>query len=107
MSEDIMVDPGCMKILKRENRQQPVLILMSTDNRSATIDFSGDSVVFSGELPVEDAAKIFFYSFKSLWLNEKINSDNKIRELNRKLELAEYEKDSLKKLVESLRSQSE
>lgn len=29
-------------------------------NKSATIDFGGDKVTYSGDLPVDDAAKVFF-----------------------------------------------
>jgi hypothetical protein len=30
------------------------------DGREATIDFGGDAVVYSGDLPVDESAKIFF-----------------------------------------------
>ncbi|KKL72675.1 hypothetical protein LCGC14_2082530 [marine sediment metagenome] len=32
----------------------------SPDGKQAVIDFSGDTVMYSGNMPVEDAAKIFF-----------------------------------------------
>jgi len=34
--------------------------LYSPDGREATIDFGGDAVTYSGELPVDESAKIFF-----------------------------------------------
>lgn len=30
------------------------------DGREAVIDFSGDAIVYSGDLPVDESAKIFF-----------------------------------------------
>ena len=30
------------------------------DGREAVIDFGGDAVVYSGDLPVDESAKIFF-----------------------------------------------
>ncbi len=36
------------------------LTLTSGDGRQATIDFMGEAVTYSGELPVSEAAKIFF-----------------------------------------------
>ena len=34
--------------------------LHSPDGREAVIDFGGDTVVYSGDLPVDESAKIFF-----------------------------------------------
>jgi len=41
---------------------EPVQMITLThpDGREAVIDFSGDAVVYSGELPVEESARIFF-----------------------------------------------
>lgn len=36
------------------------LILTSPDGREAVIDFSGKEVIYSGNLPVAESAKIFF-----------------------------------------------
>lgn len=36
------------------------LILYSPDGRTATISFDGDEVTYSGDLPVDESAKIFF-----------------------------------------------
>ena len=38
----------------------PNIMITNPKGKSATIDFSGDQVTFSGELPVDEAAKIFF-----------------------------------------------
>jgi len=34
--------------------------MSGADGRQATVDFSGAEVTYSGDLPVSDAAKIFF-----------------------------------------------
>jgi len=36
------------------------ICMTSPDGRKAVIDFGGDAVKFSGDLPIEDAAKQFF-----------------------------------------------
>ena len=36
------------------------------DSREATLDFSGDSVTYSGELSIDESAKIFFEDFHHL-----------------------------------------
>jgi len=36
------------------------ITLCSPDGREATIDFGGDAVVYSGDLPVDESAKVFF-----------------------------------------------
>jgi hypothetical protein len=33
---------------------------MHPDGREATIDFGGDEVIYSGDLPIAESAKIFF-----------------------------------------------
>ena len=35
-------------------------MLHSPDGREAVIDFGGDAVMYSGDLPVDESAKIFF-----------------------------------------------
>jgi len=37
-----------------------MITLCSPDGKQATIDFGGDAVVYSGDLPVDESAKIFF-----------------------------------------------
>ena len=37
------------------------------NDTQAVIEFGGDQVEYSGELPVSDAAKIFFECFKEYW----------------------------------------
>lgn len=36
------------------------ITMHSADGRTAVIDFGGEAVTFSGTLPVDDAAKVFF-----------------------------------------------
>lgn len=38
----------------------PTSITLSNKGKSATIDFSGDSVKFSGDLSVDESAKVLF-----------------------------------------------
>jgi hypothetical protein len=40
--------------------KQGVLTIRNEAGKSAILDFSGDSVKYSGDLPVEESAKIFF-----------------------------------------------
>ena len=56
-----------MPTLKINNSPSRNLILTHEDGRKATIDFSGDSVIYSGDLPVEESAKIFFEAFRGCW----------------------------------------
>lgn len=39
-----------------------ILSIRGADDRTATIDFSGDHVAYRGDLPVDEAAKVFFES---------------------------------------------
>jgi len=36
------------------------ITLPSSDGREAIIDFGGDAVIYSGDLPIDESAKIFF-----------------------------------------------
>ena len=36
------------------------IIIQGKDGREAIIDFSGDKVTYSGELPIDESAKLFF-----------------------------------------------
>ena len=47
------------------------IMLQSPDGRMAELDFSGDAVTFSGDLPVDDAAKIFFESVFKVYINQE------------------------------------
>ena len=44
------------------------------DGRSATIDYTGGVVTFYGELPVDDAAKIFFNAVGGILFDTYKNS---------------------------------
>lgn len=37
-----------------------VITITNNDGKSATIDYSGDTVKYSGDLPIDEAAKVFF-----------------------------------------------
>ena len=37
------------------------------DGKEATVDFGGDAVVYSGDLPIDESAKIFFDTVFSHW----------------------------------------
>ena len=43
-----------------------VLMFQAPDGRTATIDFGGDKIIYSGDLPVDESAKLVFESFKHL-----------------------------------------
>jgi biopolymer transport protein ExbD len=46
------------------------IIIMNPEGKQAIIDFGGDKVTYSGDLPVDESAKIFFeYVFKK-YINE-------------------------------------
>jgi hypothetical protein len=56
------------ELLVLENPHAPILTLSPASNltlygpdgKEAVVDFGGDSVTYSGDLPVDEAAKIFF-----------------------------------------------
>ena len=57
MNDFAMKDPPNMVFRIHQSKN---ITLYSPDGREATIDFGGDAVVYSGDLPVDESAKIFF-----------------------------------------------
>lgn len=51
------------------------IVLTNADKKSATIDFEGDTVKYSGDLPVDEAAKVNSGRF-SVIFERKFNFDN-------------------------------
>ena len=51
----VMEDPMIFKM-----PDSPSNLVLMCDGREAVIDFGGDEVTYSGDLPVDEAAKIFF-----------------------------------------------
>lgn len=48
-------------------------ITITNNDKEATINFCGDKIVYSGELPVDESAKIFFeYVFDNMKCREKL-----------------------------------
>ena len=47
----------------------PNIILTHPDGRKAIIDFGGEKVTFSGDLPIDEAAHTFFVAVGELLLN--------------------------------------
>jgi len=58
MGSEFVVKDFSVPIIQTE--PPPTLTLYSPDGREAIIDFGGDAVTYSGELPVDESAKIFF-----------------------------------------------
>jgi hypothetical protein len=54
----VMKDDQCLVF--KEPDPPKTLTLYSPDGREAVIDFGGDEVEYSGDLPVAESAKIFF-----------------------------------------------
>ena len=46
------------------------LIFEGDDGREAVIDFGGDEITYSGDLPVSESAKLFFEAFNNLCREE-------------------------------------
>ena len=42
------------------------LTFTGPDGRSATIDFGGDEIIYTGDLPVAESTRLFFEAFRNL-----------------------------------------
>lgn len=43
-----------------------LIVFRNPEGKEAKINFNGDKVIYSGDLPVEESAKLFFEAFKNL-----------------------------------------
>lgn len=43
------------------------IVITSPDGRAATIDFGGKEIIYSGDLPVAESARLFFDAFVGLF----------------------------------------
>lgn len=57
--------PACSAGYFETEAKYAAIVLRNAEGRTARIDFGGDEVKFSGDLPVDEAAKIFFETVKS------------------------------------------
>lgn len=47
----------------------PTVFQLSANGRTAYIDFGGDAVKYSGDLPIDESAKVFFEAVMQQYLN--------------------------------------
>ncbi len=68
-------DPTCVFVQPPPTTS---LVFTSDEGREATLDFSGEEIIYSGELPVGESAKRFFEAYHGLL---KAKSDKELRQL--------------------------
>ena len=82
MAEDIQKDDTLFKISNHEKiedefvateifRAEPSrLVLYNEEGKVATIDFGGDEIVYSGDLPIDESARLFFDAVFGIYKEE-------------------------------------
>ena len=60
-------------VIQLESTAAPVsaISICNSEGKCANIDFRGDKIVYSGELEVDESAKLFFEYFEYLCLKEE------------------------------------